>query len=460
MRAFFLGTTIEIETPEGLKKYKLPGYLEMLDLVWAPDGAGGGETYRGHPERIANLDETYLGALDCATGVAPKGARHAATLGEIAEKPITALCGATLSGYHFSDLFVFQGKFWTVNCMLKAAPGCRAYARPDGYMMTGAVWKEVLKAYAEMIPGACKVWTSPAHCYDSSSSGGVSPTKRFLLVMDGHASRLDPECLDVGKEIGFDMLLFPGGMTAVLQVMDQLFGSIKKNYTQRIATERVRSSGKVAHAAVRIKVWCEAKTAYVTSRGTADVVSAARRLGLYPPSLERCLENLKSRTSAPVTEALVAGGEPDKLSTPARRVAGLKTKRISDLTEVGAEPEEDEAADSESEEPSERRKKTRRVNYPQGFFDGSQLEAMRADLERAKQAADAEKEAKRAAKKEQVAANKAAAAERKKRGAERRANAAAKKAAKAAKLAAAARAAEAPATTVTGRRKRAPVTKE
>ena len=57
--------------------------------------------------------------------------------------------------------------------------------------------------------------------------GGVSPTNKFLLILDGHSSRIHPDCVDVAKELGFDLLLFPGALTHILPSMDDLFGALK-----------------------------------------------------------------------------------------------------------------------------------------------------------------------------------------------------------------------------------------
>ena len=61
--------------------------------------------------------------------------------------------------------------------------------------MTQEIFKELLVACAKMVPG------------------GVSPTNKFLLILDGHSSRIHPDCVDVAKELGFDLLLFPGALT-------------------------------------------------------------------------------------------------------------------------------------------------------------------------------------------------------------------------------------------------------
>jgi hypothetical protein len=271
----------------------------------------------------------------------------------------------------------------------------------------------------------------------------VTPTYRFLLVVDGHASRLHPDCQAKAAEIGFDVIIFPGGMTAVLQVMDQVFGSIKRDYTQRIAHARVVSSGRALDLQGRIRVWCETMRSFKENGGAARITSAAAKLGIYPVSMDACLANLAKRTSAPAAEAAVAGGDVAVLADKTVAVVGLKRRRVSDITEAADGEHDDCLTDGdEAEDDSEAapaKKKSRRVNYPQGMWSGSEMLAALACKKAAVEAAKAAKAEKQAARKA-AAAEKAAAkasaaartAEAKRARTEAEAAAAARKAAKAA----------------------------
>ena len=91
------------------------------------------------------------------------------------------------------------------------------------------------------MPGASPARRSPLTRRERAA-GGVTPTYRFLLVVDGHASRLHPDCQAKAAEIGFDVIIFPGGMTAVLQVMDQVFGSESEVFGSENARTRRREA--------------------------------------------------------------------------------------------------------------------------------------------------------------------------------------------------------------------------
>ena len=241
------------------------------------------------------------------------------------------------------------------------------------------------------------------------ATGGVSVTNRFLLIVDGHASRLAAECKEKAAEIGFDVIILPGGMTAVLQIMDQVFGSIKADYTQRMAHARVVSSGRALDLQGRIRVWCETMRAFRDLGGAARIKSAAAKLGLYPVSMEASLENLRKRTSAPRAEAAVAGGDLAVLADATLNVAGMKRRRVSDITDAADAVLEDAPTDEdESEDEAEgarQPKKSRRVNYPMACWTGSQMEAALAYKAAGVKAAEEEKVAKRAARKAKAAEN-------------------------------------------------------
>jgi hypothetical protein len=266
-------------------------------------------------------------------------------------------------------------------------------------------------------------------------SGGVSPTNRFLMVLDGHTSRVGDAAREQARRLGFDVLLMPGGMTAILQVMDQLFGAMKTDYGQREHMAKVYSSGRALTNRARIGLWCQMKKAYIATVGTKSVISAVKTLGLYPVSLEACLANLASRGKAPEAEKACAGGNPLTLSDATLRVVGgreLFLRRTSELTEAAEAGSDGEASGDENEPPA---KRSRRVNFPRAFVAGSDMEALLKHDADAAAAEAAAKSAKTAARKQKAAEKVAEKAAKAERWAVRKAEIAQEKAAKAARAA-------------------------
>ena len=146
-----------------------------------------------------------------------------------------------------------------------------------------------------------------------------------------------------GPALGFDILLFPGGITAILQVLDQIFGPIKRGFRKRLHAARVKGGAAGITNAVRIREWTEAKKAWRKlgdKDGREKVTDKFAQLGIYPPSLEKALEFLHSRHkgTAVVNEDEVAAHEPfkvwdgddKKITATIHRVQGLMT----DFSEV------------------------------------------------------------------------------------------------------------------------------
>lgn len=46
-----------------------------------------------------------------------------------------------------------------------------------------------------------------------------------MLILDGHESRLDIDCLEAARDAGVHIFLLPGNCTAFMQPMDQWYGA-------------------------------------------------------------------------------------------------------------------------------------------------------------------------------------------------------------------------------------------
>lgn len=153
--AFFKGTNLRVDGTEGVKTFAVPGYLAAMDLVWSTAG-GVARKYRDSPERVANLDESYMAEQERATACAPTGARHVNCAGGGQPQSVTVLSGATLTGVPLPDVFLWEGTCASTNALKYAPANCGAITRPDGYMMTAQGWIKVLEKLRGDIPGARK----------------------------------------------------------------------------------------------------------------------------------------------------------------------------------------------------------------------------------------------------------------------------------------------------------------
>lgn len=177
VRCFFEGTTL---THEG-KQYHMPGWNEAMNLVWSHNMWGLPLCYRDHPERIGSGDESYVIHGDKTKGVVPLGVRHSSKRGGTQPPPLGVFSFCTFTGHHVPDKFIWQAKASWSNPMRGAAPGCLAVVRPDGYMMTWSIFKQVLEKLATEIPGA-QVLQAPAqaswHAHALPGVASAAPHRR------------------------------------------------------------------------------------------------------------------------------------------------------------------------------------------------------------------------------------------------------------------------------------------
>ena len=394
IKAFFLGTTMQVDE----ETFPIPGYKDALETVC---DVKTGETYRQRPDRILNADETNLVEKNDTIGIAPTGASHVATASSSTNSQISVFQTVTASGVMLPDLYVKEGK--THDDWLKYAdPRSKGFMRADGYFVTPEIFKQMLPVIATYLPG------------------GVSPTNRALFVVDGHSSRLHPDCHEVAKEHGFDLFILPGSMTAILQPCDQLFGPIKRAYRALMHDAKVKAGSRAMPASVQIKVWTRAKDTWSKSgvaEGQEKIKESWKKLGLYPCDMDKSFEFLANKhqsknvredilqTSEPLPLAIFANEKPkqtrevmksDLVREMEREGGGL----LSDDDDVD---DDDDAARSGGGRPV---KKKRRVNYP-GFIGHADYEAYCEAARQKKEKIAKEIEEARLAREERAAKNKA-----------------------------------------------------
>ncbi|GLC73224.1 hypothetical protein PLESTF_001353100 [Pleodorina starrii] len=111
--------------------------------------------------------------------------------------------------------------------------------------------RDPLQHCAETMPGAAFICSKTAMInheifamwldhFVKHVPGGVSPENPVLLLADGHSSRLNPDNIAKAKQLGVEILLFPGKCTHELQPCDQIFGGFKTNVSREVRTHARR----------------------------------------------------------------------------------------------------------------------------------------------------------------------------------------------------------------------------
>ena len=138
-----------------------------------------GRTFRECPERIFNLDEAGLQrqATHNTRVVAARGQKTVFMPMDSNKESATLIAIGSADGTVLAPAYIMKGKCHMSNYMGKCTyyRQSAVYMKPETHMMDGKVWIKFLQCLADQIPG------------------GVSPSKKALLVVDGHESRISVE---------------------------------------------------------------------------------------------------------------------------------------------------------------------------------------------------------------------------------------------------------------------------
>ncbi|GAB4813487.1 hypothetical protein N2152v2_000533 [Parachlorella kessleri] len=101
------------------------------------------------------------------------GSREAVTTCDVNKESTTLIAVGTDTGHRLASHYIFKGKEHRNNYAALADPGSAVLVKPETHFINGQAFALLLGKLADTIPG------------------GVSPTHRFLFILDQHSSRLD-----------------------------------------------------------------------------------------------------------------------------------------------------------------------------------------------------------------------------------------------------------------------------
>ncbi len=106
---------------------------------------------------------------------------------------------------------------------------------------------EILRLPTLLKASPCvQLWDELAECVP----GGISKENPIMLLLDGHESRLDIDCLDAAAERGIHIFLLPGNCTTFLQPMDQ-WCALRHLLGNTLGDELVQFNVSHTHTVVR-----------------------------------------------------------------------------------------------------------------------------------------------------------------------------------------------------------------
>jgi hypothetical protein len=277
---------------------------------------------------VGNIDETGIQReVRMQKGVMPRGIKVAYRPTDSNKESVTCIAFCTAAGQMLDPQYIVKGKkmcedlLGTCQYYRKSA----VHMKQDTHMIDGKVWQELLR-----------------HLATAVIPGGVSPSNRFLLVVDGHESRLSLDSVDQARDLGFDIIIMPGQCTHFMQPLDQVFGTIKAQYS-RLFTEHVGTAeGQVKLSKHVFLSLIDSAIHNAVTDKPAMLKDAFVKTGLFPPCLDTLLAAAKAVTPAAVDASGAgeagadseqggeSGGEDEEPSREAQQIAAAKrpvTKR-------------------------------------------------------------------------------------------------------------------------------------
>jgi hypothetical protein len=178
-------------------------------------------------EVLGNGDEICLIRAACETkAVGPADALAFARVCDGDREAITAFVSGGVFGTLNKRYYIKKGKIWTQNYMRCAEKGSKMILKEGSYVMDGDVMVQVLQCLAKDL--------------------GVTPEHRYLMLLDGHGSRLEKAVVDAALKLGFVLLLLPGALTHLLQPFDQIFQEMRRVMCTLLAYKRCKNYGVIS----------------------------------------------------------------------------------------------------------------------------------------------------------------------------------------------------------------------
>lgn len=212
------------------------------------------------PHQIYNVDETGLQLCFSSNDkvVAQKGSKrvHVATHGEHGETVTVIACTNATGSSWIPPMILYKGVYGKKEFGDDLPPGGIFCMTPKGYVTT-EVFCQFLRHFNHYrTPGSC------------------------LLILDGHKSHMDERILDVGEELGIEILCLPAHCSHELQPLDKsFFKPLKVYWNKALDTFRRQNPGRSVTKLQFPKIFSEA---WYRASTPTNAISGFRGCGIHP----------------------------------------------------------------------------------------------------------------------------------------------------------------------------------
>ena len=271
------------------------------------------DTHGYTPDRIWNCDESGAQAGRNGGGLvwAKKGCKSVHSLIPNNREWLTVLSCISASGDHIPGFYIFKGKRLKENYIVHCESKATQAMQPEGWM-TAFLFSEWLSHFINAL----------------ESRGGVSPTNRHLLVVDGHNSHVTLQVVHKAMQVGLDIVTLPSHTSHALQPLDvSVFGGFKKAFRRYRDAWSLRNKGRGA-----------------TKQVLAQWVSLALQKALSPSNIQA---GFRATGIWPFNPSAV-----DKHMAPSLQFTCNQEVEVTDREEDDAEPDSAEEDDDAELDPA------------------------------------------------------------------------------------------------------------
>ena len=244
---------------------------------------------------IGNMDETMISSNSRLLCVVRRSSRYALNVEDENSEHITLVALVTANGDSMAPFVIFP---------LKNSPEILDDLVKDGQIITGGQdsgWIDKVKFLH---------WSKEFIKWVEARRITLNkPDSRFLLLLDSHSSRENPEALLLLKNANIDVYTYPGECSHILQALDVfIFGPFKKHYKIQMRSMRSqkftwKNENTPSDSSVRrLKSILAAVNALKQACTYTNVQKAFERSGIYPRDVNAALRNPRLNQSLLVEE--------------------------------------------------------------------------------------------------------------------------------------------------------------
>jgi hypothetical protein len=233
---------------------------------------------------IGNMDETMISSKSRLLCVVRRSSRYALNVEDENSEHITLVALVTANGDSMAPFVIFP---------LKNSPDILDQLVKDGQIIIGgqdAGWIDKVKFLH---------WSKEFIKWVEARRITLNrPDARFLLMIDSHGSRENPEALELLKNAMIDVYTYPGECSHILQALDVfIFGPFKKHYKIQMRSMRSqkftwKDENVPSDASVRrLKSLLAAVNGLKQACTYTNIQKAFERSGIHPRDVNAALRN-------------------------------------------------------------------------------------------------------------------------------------------------------------------------